>query len=40
MGYWHSLYGDDLRDQFLANKCDFSGIDMPNVTPICWDLLS
>jgi hypothetical protein len=25
MGYWHSLYNDELRDQILANNCNFGG---------------
>lgn len=26
MGYYHSLYSDDLRDKMVAAKCDFGGM--------------
>jgi carboxypeptidase C (cathepsin A) len=26
MGYWHSLYSDELRDQMIAAQCDFGGM--------------
>lgn len=25
MGYWHSLYNDELRDKIVANNCNFGG---------------
>ena len=39
MGYWHSLYGDDLRDKFVKNNCDFYGDGMPNASLKCKELL-
>lgn len=39
MGYWHSLYSQSLRDEFIANKCDFTGFDLDNVSDTCLALL-
>jgi hypothetical protein len=35
MGYWHSLYGDDLRDKFEAAQCDWAGRGAPNASLQC-----
>jgi len=40
MGYWHSLYSDELRDALISNQCDFSGTELQNTTPVCMDLLN
>lgn len=40
MGYWHSLYSDELRDSLVSNQCDFSGTDLQNTTAVCMDLLN
>ena len=40
MGYWHSLYNDELYEAIHANNCDFSGTRLQNVTPECMTLLS
>lgn len=40
MGYWHSLYSDTLRDKFIANQCDYSGVDGDNTSLKCKELLA
>lgn len=40
MGYWHSLYSDELREKFEAEQCDFSGLGMPNSSLKCKALLA
>jgi len=39
MGYWHSLYSDDLHDKFVSEECDFAGLGMPNASLKCKALL-
>lgn len=39
MGYWHSLYNDELRDQIVANNCNFGG-HPANPSDVCKTLLS
>jgi len=39
MGYWHSLYSEELKDQFEEHACDFGGYGMPNATAKCIQLL-
>ena len=39
MGYWHSLYPDELYEAFKVNNCDFSGTRLQNATPTCLSLL-
>lgn len=40
MGYWHSLYSQELRDNFVAHNCDFYGKGMPNASLKCKELLA
>lgn len=35
MGYWHSLYSQELRDNITAADCNFGGVDMANMTSEC-----
>lgn len=35
MGFWHSLYSQELRSKMLAANCDYGGLGMPNMTPLC-----
>lgn len=39
MGYWHSLYNDELRDQIVANNCNFGG-HPANPSDVCKTLLA
>ena len=39
MAYWHSLYSQEIRDQMVANNCNYGGQTM-NTTDVCLDLLS
>ena len=34
-GFWSSLYSQELRAKMLADKCDYSGHYLPNMTPVC-----
>lgn len=35
MGYWHSLYSEDLHERFEKHNCDFGGLGMPKATAEC-----
>lgn len=35
MGFWHSLYSQELRAKMLAANCDYGGLGMPNATALC-----
>lgn len=35
MGFWHSLYSQELRAKMLAANCDYGGLGMPNATAKC-----
>lgn len=39
MAFWHSLYEEELYDQFKALECDFNGPYFTRTTPECMDLL-
>jgi hypothetical protein len=39
MGYWHSLYSDEIHDAMVANNCNYGGLTM-NIDATCQDLLN
>jgi hypothetical protein len=34
MGYWHSLYSQQIRDAMVENNCNYGGIKM-NISAEC-----
>jgi serine carboxypeptidase-like clade 2 len=40
MAFWHSLYEQELYDEFKAQKCDFNGPYFTRTTDSCMDLLN
>jgi hypothetical protein len=35
VAFWHSLMSQELRAKMQAANCDYGGLGMPNVTPLC-----